>query len=166
MVAFDGKSTMKVDVAMATSNPFLFSQAVLKPLTSSVGRFVRRKPVKKLESHGGLHKINAWVDSMRASSPAKSPPLSPDHDSWMLRAAVKVVAKYFPTKIVSGKGKDKVHDIAKLRELYYAGSHGMDIEGPSNGNDDKSIVFQPTSEFLPIINHVYNRLIEKTMFIE
>lgn len=60
----------------------------------------------------------------------------------------------------------QVYDFVKLKELYYAGSHGMDIEGPVNGSNDKSVVCQPASEFLPIINHVYNKLVEKTKFIE
>ncbi|KNA21869.1 hypothetical protein SOVF_039240 [Spinacia oleracea] len=215
VVVSDAKSTMKVAaVAMAAmSNTSIFSPAVPKPPSSSAGRFVRRKALKKLETQGGPPKISAWVDSMRASSPAKSPPSSPDHDSWMvthpsalemfeeiaksskgkkivmfldydgtlspivqdpdrafmsdeMRAAVKSVARYFPTAIVSGRGKDKVHDFVKLNELYYAGSHGMDIEGPSNGSDDKSIVCQPASEFLPIINEVYKKLVSKTQFIE
>ncbi|XP_021743535.1 probable trehalose-phosphate phosphatase D [Chenopodium quinoa] len=213
VVVSDAKTSMKVAVAMAMSNPSLFSPAVPKPPASSAGRFIRRKPVKKLETQGGPTKINAWVDSMRASSPAKSPPSSPEHDSWMMthpsalemfdeitkaskgkkmvmfldydgtlspivqdpdrafmsdemRAAVKAVARYFPTAIVSGRGKDKVHDFVKLKELYYAGSHGMDIEGPAHGTNDKSVVCQPASEFLPMINQVYKKLVVKTQFIE
>ncbi|KAL2893874.1 putative trehalose-phosphate phosphatase D [Bienertia sinuspersici] len=189
VVVSDGKSSMKVAVAMAMSNTSLFSQAVPKPPTWSAGRFVRRKAVKKLESQGGPHKINAWVDSMRASSPAKSPPSSPEHDSWMVTHPSAM--DMFDEIARSSKGKkivmfldydgtlspivqdpdrafmsEDVHDFVKLKELYYAGSHGMDIEGPSNGNDDKSIVCQPASEFLPIINQVYNKLIQKTKFIE
>lgn len=84
VVVSDGKSSMKVAVAMAMSNSSLFSPALPKPPTSSAGRYMRRKAVKKLETQGGPPKINAWVDSMRASSPAKSPPSSPEHDSWMV----------------------------------------------------------------------------------
>jgi trehalose 6-phosphate phosphatase len=92
-----------------------------------------------------------------------------------MRAAVRDVAKHFPTAIVSGRCRDKVHclrhssqrrkhltssrvrlgacighwlicwlsssfwraraqvrSFVDLSELYYAGSHGMDIEGPSS----------------------------------
>uniref|UniRef100_A0A452YU08 Trehalose 6-phosphate phosphatase n=1 Tax=Aegilops tauschii subsp. strangulata TaxID=200361 RepID=A0A452YU08_AEGTS len=56
-----------------------------------------------------------------------------------MRAAVRHVASLFPTAIISGRSRDKVFDFVKLTELYYAGSHGMDIMGPirkseSNGH--------------------------------
>lgn len=74
-----------------------------------------------------------------------------------MRAAVKNAAKYFPTAIISGRSRDKVLETSLskififpifhfslilpiyflqvcefvgLTELYYAGSHGMDIMGP------------------------------------
>ncbi|KAJ8430413.1 hypothetical protein Cgig2_025840 [Carnegiea gigantea] len=84
-----------------------------------------------------------------------------------MRAAVKAAAKYFPTAIVTGRCKAKknnnmnVYDFVKLEELYYAGSHGMDIEGPANRKDNKSIVFQPASEFLVMIDKVTKDLAEK-----
>lgn len=40
------------------------------------------------------------------------------------------LAQLFPTAIVSGRGREKVQAFVKLKELYYAGSHGMDIAGP------------------------------------
>ncbi|KAI4963700.1 hypothetical protein ZWY2020_010625 [Hordeum vulgare] len=85
-----------------------------------------------------------------------------------MRAAVRHVASLFPTAIISGRSRDKVFDFVKLTELYYAGSHGMDIMGPirkfeSNGHhvewstdsEDKEVnLFQPASEFLPMIAEV------------
>ncbi|RDY12429.1 Trehalose-phosphate phosphatase A, partial [Mucuna pruriens] len=62
-----------------------------------------------------------------------------------MRAAVRKVAEHFPTAIISGRNRDKVveefcktkqfssskvYEFVGLRELYYAGSHGMDIIGP------------------------------------
>ena len=47
-----------------------------------------------------------------------------------MRHAVESVARLFPTAIISGRGREKVEGFVKLRELYYAGSHGMDIIGP------------------------------------
>ncbi|KAH9626475.1 hypothetical protein KSS87_006435 [Heliosperma pusillum] len=207
VVVQDAKTGIKLAVMP------VFNHAVPKPPTSTVGRYRYRRVVKKLETQAAPPKINAWVDSMRASSPAKSPPSSPERDSWMvshpsalemfdnivkaskgkkivmfldydgtlspivqdpekafmsdeMRAAVKEVAKHFPTAIVSGRGKDKVYDFVKLKELYYAGSHGMDIEGPTNNKNDKSILCQPASEFLPMINEVYEKLVQKTSTIE
>ncbi|WVZ57571.1 hypothetical protein U9M48_007940 [Paspalum notatum var. saurae] len=90
-----------------------------------------------------------------------------------MRAAVRHVASLFPTAIISGRSRDKVFDFVKLNELYYAGSHGMDIMGPirktadSNGvecirstdSQGKEVnLFQPASEFLPMIGEVYKKL--------
>nr|CAB3504063.1 unnamed protein product [Digitaria exilis] len=87
-----------------------------------------------------------------------------------MRAAVRDVAKHFPTAIVSGRCRDKVRNFVRLPELYYAGSHGMDIEGPSSNNvrsdsnlqQPESVLCQPAREFLPVIDEVYKLLVEKT----
>ncbi|KAL0304759.1 UNVERIFIED_CONTAM: putative trehalose-phosphate phosphatase G [Sesamum calycinum] len=93
-----------------------------------------------------------------------------------MRAAVSNVAKYFPTAIISGRSRDKVYEFVGLTELYYAGSHGMDIMGPvrPSSSDHKNCVrstdkqgkevnlFQPASEFLPMINEVFRSLVEIT----
>ncbi|KAI4389207.1 hypothetical protein MLD38_001456 [Melastoma candidum] len=89
--------------------------------------------------------------------------------SHEMREAVRDTAKYFPTAIVSGRCRDKVYNFVKLAGLYYAGSHGMDIKGPPtshrNHKDDKSLHFQPASEFIPMIDEVYKSLLESTKTI-
>ncbi|KAJ1379439.1 Trehalose-phosphatase [Sesbania bispinosa] len=89
-----------------------------------------------------------------------------------MRAAVREVATYFPTAIISGRSRDKVKDFVKLDNLYYAGSHGMDIMAPSmpvrssdgkhfaialqtNGNE---VPFQPAKKFLPAIREILRGL--------
>ncbi|KAJ1398648.1 Trehalose-phosphatase [Sesbania bispinosa] len=164
-----------------------------KPPVAAPGGYIpipRRRILKNLE-------INAWVDSMRASSPthAKSTPsLAEEHSSWIScfldydgtlspivddpdrafmsdsvnEKTVRKLARYFPTAIVTGRCRDKVYNFVRLAELYYAGSHGMDIKGPtrdSKYNKDKTaeaVLFQPASEFLPMIDEVYEKLVEKT----
>ncbi|KAK4411658.1 putative trehalose-phosphate phosphatase H [Sesamum angolense] len=83
-----------------------------------------------------------------------------------MRATVRKVARYFPTAIVSGRCRDKVYSFVRLAELYYAGSHGMDIKGPSKGSKYKkgaeAVLFQPASEYLPMIDEVYKALLEVT----
>ncbi|XP_052179472.1 probable trehalose-phosphate phosphatase F [Diospyros lotus] len=100
--------------------------------------------------------------------------------STAMRAAVRNVAKYFPTAIISGRSRDKVYEFVGLAELYYAGSHGMDIMGPVPpvSNDQTNCVrstdkqgkgvnlFQPASEFLPMINEVYRSLVKNTKEIK
>ncbi|XP_062234027.1 probable trehalose-phosphate phosphatase 4 isoform X3 [Phragmites australis] len=77
-----------------------------------------------------------------------------------MRSAVRNVAMLFPTAIVTGRCLDKVYSFVGLSELYYAGSHGMDIKGP--GSKDKTVLLQPAREFLPVINKAYRALLEKT----
>ncbi|KAJ4760405.1 Trehalose 6-phosphate phosphatase [Rhynchospora pubera] len=98
-------------------------------------------------------------------------PIVDDPDSAFMsdtmRKAVRSVARYFPTAIVSGRCRDKVYNFVRLAELYYAGSHGMDIKGPAKGHKytkakAKAVLFQPASEFLPMIDQVYKILMEKT----
>jgi trehalose 6-phosphate phosphatase len=70
-----------------------------------------------------------------------------------MRDAVRDVATYFPTAIITGRSIEKVKSFVQLEELYYAGSHGMDIKGPSNG--DRAVNYQPDVEILPMIDEVY-----------
>lgn len=98
-----------------------------------------------------------------------------------MRAVVKKVAKYFPTAIISGRSRDKVYEFVGLAELYYAGSHGMDIMGPvrqsipndnpdtirSNDKQGKEVnLFQPAREFLPMIDAVFHSLVDNTKEIK
>jgi trehalose 6-phosphate phosphatase len=94
-----------------------------------------------------------------------------------MREAVKMAANFFPTAIISGRSRDKVYEFVGLTELYYAGSHGMDIMGPvrqsvsdehpdsirSTDKQGKDVnLFQPASEFLPLIDKVFDSLVERT----
>ncbi|CAL9096971.1 unnamed protein product, partial [Musa acuminata var. zebrina] len=97
-------------------------------------------------------------------------PIVDDPDSAFMsdamRAAVRDVARYFPTAIVSGRCLDKVINFVRLANLYYAGSHGMDIKGPKKPRHTKArakpVVFQAASEFLPMIQAAYKALSERT----
>ena len=46
---------------------------------------------------------------------------------------MREVARLFPVAVISGRGREKVEEFVKLNELFYAGSHGMDIAGPRVG---------------------------------
>lgn len=99
---------------------------------------------------------------------------NPDHAfmSNAMRAAVRNVAKYVPTAIISGRSREKVRKFVGLKELYYAGSHGMDIMGPvqpptgHTSEVKEGNLYQPASEFLPMIDEVYVTLVEITKNIE
>ncbi|KAI3465107.1 hypothetical protein Pfo_021770 [Paulownia fortunei] len=214
MVISDAKSGLPMAIAVAMSDSTLFSPAV--PLVSHNGYFTRKKLLKKLETSGNGARINALLDSMRASSPTRRPTDTEDQNSWMLhhpsalsmfeeimsaskgkqivvfldydgtlspivedpdrafitsemREAVRDVAKFFPTAIVSGRCRAKVYNFVRLSELYYAGSHGMDIKGPAIGHKhrkgNQTVLCQPAREFLPMIDEVYKALVEKVKYI-
>lgn len=82
-----------------------------------------------------------------------------------MRNAVRLVATLFPTAIISGRGREKVEQFVQLKELFYAGSHGMDIAGPRTGSncnnaDDPELTFQPAARFEPLMCQVGQELSE------
>ncbi|KAL4179882.1 hypothetical protein AMTRI_Chr13g122370 [Amborella trichopoda] len=95
-----------------------------------------------------------------------------------MRATVRELVKLFPTAIISGRSRHKVNEFVALSELYYAGSHGMDIMGPvrssepsnysescvrSTDKEGKEVsLFQPAREFIPMIEEVFKSLVECT----
>lgn len=79
--------------------------------------------------------------------------------SEQARDAVRSVAQLFPTAIISGRGREKVQQFVRLAELYYAGSHGMDIVGPQvEGAPHADLAFQPAAQFGPLMDQVYAEL--------
>ncbi|PON76567.1 Trehalose-phosphatase [Trema orientale] len=98
-----------------------------------------------------------------------------------MRSAVHEVALCFPTAIISGRRRDKVFQFVQLKNLYYAGSHGMDISTPSGSSkytghkhqtittDEKGnevVHFRPAQEFLPKIQEIIKALSDMTKGIK
>ncbi|KAG7608725.1 HAD-like superfamily [Arabidopsis suecica] len=212
------ETTMSSIIPNNNNNNNNSSSQKLPPCLISISK---KKLLKSIDIiNGGGQRINAWVDSMRASSPThlKSLPSSistqQQLNSWIMqhpsalekfeqimeasrgkqivmfldydgtlspivddpdkafmsskmRRTVKKLAKCFPTAIVTGRCIDKVYNFVKLAELYYAGSHGMDIKGPAKGFSrhkrvKQSLLYQPANDYLPMIDEVYRQLLEKT----
>jgi trehalose-6-phosphatase len=64
----------------------------------------------------------------------------------------------YPTAIISGRGREKVEGFVKLKELYYAGSHGLDIVGPRVRSSVAIVIETLSSLILPnILTHTPNR---------
>nr|POF04927.1 putative trehalose-phosphate phosphatase 3 [Quercus suber] len=93
--------------------------------------------------------------------------------STEMRSAVREIGEHFPTAIISGRSRDKVFQFVRLNNIYYAGSHGMDISTPSvslnYGNhkhqtrtiDEKGndvVNFCPVRDFLPRIQTIKDKL--------
>ena len=75
-----------------------------------------------------------------------------------MREVLREVADVCPTVIVSGRGRQDVHRLVALDNLYYAGSHGFDIAGPAS----TAIRHEIGSEYRPILEdaaRVFNRKI-------
>uniref|UniRef100_A0A0D9X1P5 Trehalose 6-phosphate phosphatase n=1 Tax=Leersia perrieri TaxID=77586 RepID=A0A0D9X1P5_9ORYZ len=131
----------------------------------------------------------AWFESVAAAANGKEIVVFLDYDGTLspivtdpdrafmtddMREAVRGVAKHFPTAIVSGRSIDKVFNFVKLEELYYAGSHGMDIKGPTAAASEyhnmkkggAAVTRQPALEFLPVIEEVYQSLTAKMASIK
>ncbi|KAM7273366.1 hypothetical protein ACFE04_028030 [Oxalis oulophora] len=126
-------------------------------------------------------KIVVFLDYDGTLSPIVNDPDSAFMSDEM-RAAVHKVAKCFPTAIISGRSRDKVKEFVKLSNVYYAGSHGMDILAPSRVNvkstDGKNcltaidnqkgseVLFQPAKKFLPEIQEIFAVLEKETRKIQ
>lgn len=91
---------------------------------------------------------------------------NPDHAylSVETRKAIQELAMLFPTAIISGRGRAKVEEFVQLAELYYAGSHGMDIAAPKFSN--VTLAFQPAAQYESLIQEVTKRLREVTSHIQ
>ncbi|MCO5560078.1 hypothetical protein L7F22_013684 [Adiantum nelumboides] len=97
-----------------------------------------------------------------------------------MRNTVKSLASCFPTAIISGRCREKVFELVGLSELFYAGSHGMDIMGPAqgcngikasgekaydgikasgekayDGKGNEVVLFQPAKEFKATMDKVF-----------
>eukprot|EP00884_Botryococcus_braunii_P019526 jgi/Botrbrau1/6257/Bobra.0129s0009.1 len=83
-----------------------------------------------------------------------------------MREVVRQIASLFPTAIISGRGRQKVQRFVQLDELYYAGSHGMDIIGPQERNgqicdaESPDLAYQPALEYLPSIHLMHDKLMQ------
>ncbi|KAI3735156.1 hypothetical protein L6452_14644 [Arctium lappa] len=161
-----GIDTSSNDVAVAYGNWMLKYPSALTSFDHIINKAKGKRIALFLDYDGTLSPI---VDN-------------PDHAfmSDAMRTAVKNVAKDIPTAIISGRSRVKVHEFVGLQELYYAGSHGMDIMGPvrppndhtdaiircSGKEGEEGNLFQPASEFLPMISEVFISLVEITKDIK
>ncbi|XP_038689432.1 probable trehalose-phosphate phosphatase J isoform X1 [Tripterygium wilfordii] len=210
------ESTINLAISVAVANSSIFSTAAQKPPVTPGGyiSISRKNFLKNLEINGGA-RINAWVESMRASSPThhkSTPSLLEDQTSWMdqhpsaldmfeqiidaskgkqivmfldydgtlspivedpdrafmskkMRTTVRKLARCFPTAIVSGRCRDKVYKFVRLAELYYAGSHGMDIRGPVKGGSKyKKVSVFEWNFLLVLFSSIEVEFLSQTLF--
>lgn len=174
-------STIKLNNDSGSDSAFEFDETEntyctwMRKYPSAISSF------EKITNHANEKHIAIFLDYDGTLSPIVNDP-DCAFMSDAMRSTVKHVAEYFPTAIISGRSRDKVYDFVGLTELYYAGSHGMDIIGPVNktksieyhpycirstDKQDKEVnMFQPASKFLPMINEIFRSLNENTKRIE
>ncbi|OAY71393.1 putative trehalose-phosphate phosphatase 6, partial [Ananas comosus] len=175
---------------VASAAAVLTSPSLMAPCTAEYEEWMKQCPsasnkFEEITAKSKGKKIVMFLDYDGTLSPIVDDP-DRAYMSEAMREAVRDVAKCFPTAIVSGRCRDKVFNFVRLAELYYAGSHGMDIRGPTKSPKNireekaKAILCQPASEFLPMIEevesfspsklptkfHVHKVLVDKTGSIQ
>ncbi|XP_059445116.1 probable trehalose-phosphate phosphatase J isoform X2 [Corylus avellana] len=102
------------------------------------------------------------------------------YSEWLMRSAVHEVAECFPTAIVTGRSRDKAIEFVKLKDLCYAGSHGMHISIPPGflkkyaeledqthiADEQGFINFYVAKKFLCKLKKIKEKLQEKTRGIK
>ena len=73
-----------------------------------------------------------------------------------MRALVERLAQRRPTAIVSGRSMKTLREFMKLDSVYYAGSHGLDIEGPPGSG----VRYDVGKDFKGAVDAVYTALSE------
>uniref|UniRef100_A0A6V7QQZ0 Trehalose 6-phosphate phosphatase n=1 Tax=Ananas comosus var. bracteatus TaxID=296719 RepID=A0A6V7QQZ0_ANACO len=152
---------------VASAAAVLTSPSLMAPCTAEYEEWMKQCPsasnkFEEITAKSKGKKIVMFLDYDGTLSPIVDDP-DRAYMSEAMREAVRDVAKCFPTAIVSGRCRDKVFNFVRLAELYYAGSHGMDIRGPTKSPKNireekaKAILCQPASEFLPMIEEVERR---------
>lgn len=80
--------------------------------------------------------------------------------STTMREAVRRLAARAPVAVVSGRAREKIHEFVDLSEIFYAGSHGFDIDGP-NG-----LRHAVKADVLPLLGDTFVALNEKLSGID
>ncbi len=71
-----------------------------------------------------------------------------------MRSTLRNLAAVCPTAIISGRALSNVKDLVKIDELYYAGNHGFEIEGPH----DEKILYDKGKEFVAAVKDACKRI--------
>jgi len=70
-----------------------------------------------------------------------------------MRKIVKELCSKHTVAIISGRMREDVENLVKIKGLFYAGSHGFDIKGP-----EFSMIHQKAQEAIPVVSKIIERL--------
>ncbi|RLN50119.1 hypothetical protein BBJ28_00003909 [Nothophytophthora sp. Chile5] len=108
-----------------------------------------------LQSHFRNHRLVVFLDYDGTLTPIVNDPalalLSP-----VMKDTLEKLREKFITGVITGRSLHKIQKFVSIPQLYYAGSHGFDIEGP-NGTSIKN---QVAAQFLTDLNQVRDALSE------
>jgi alpha,alpha-trehalase len=82
--------------------------------------------------------------------------------STQTRRVVEDLASLCPLAVISGRDLRDVRNLVGVEGIYYAGSHGFDIEGPAG----KQFSLRQGEEFLPQLDELEARLRERLSNVE
>ena len=81
--------------------------------------------------------------------------------SKSMKDMVAKLSKKYKTAIVSGRMREDVQKLVGIEGIFYAGSHGFDIQGPG-----VSLVQPKAKEAIPIVSQIIEKLSKEVGFIE
>lgn len=109
-----------------------------------------------LQSHFADHQVVVFLDYDGTLTPIVNDPalakLSP-----AMRSTLEKLREKFVTGVITGRSLHKIQSFVGIPQLYYAGSHGFDIEGPGG----TSIKNQVAAQFLTDLHQVRDTLTAK-----
>ncbi len=79
-----------------------------------------------------------------------------------MRQSLANLARSYPTAVISGRACADVRHAVDLEGFYYAGNHGLEIEGPGI----ESLTHEAAQACLPALREVYRTLAERLADIE
>ncbi len=71
-----------------------------------------------------------------------------------MRQTIYTLSQLVPIAIVSGRNRNNIQDLVNLKNLYYVGNHGFDIEGPANSG----IHYEVGHESVPAMEKCFREL--------
>ena len=88
-----------------------------------------------------------------------------------MRSVVHELARRCPTAIVSGRSVEVLREFVRLENVYYAGSHGLDIVGPATsglrkdmGRDFRQTIDGAYAALLEAVEGIEGALVEHTTY--
>ena len=115
-------------------------------MTHTIGELpLALEHMDRVEREVGSRRIAVFLDYDGTLTPIVSRPELATL-SYRMRASVRGLARSCPVAIISGRDLPDVKRLVGLQEIYYAGSHGFEIEGPAGIGYEHGTAFRQDLE--------------------